>query len=179
MLSRASRNRRGKKGVFAFEAVMWITRSLILVFILLSVMFVTRAFIVRDLDTRFADSYSLMNLMYYSSKATAVEDGETGRTYPGLVDAAAQGNLDSVFSYGEGTDGSFMASKASAPLKAGEKEFFYRKDVFDDWNFLYIAGLTKGSGGIIKVSASKKLVVEESGTETGSDVKFEVVTRNV
>ncbi len=178
MLRRASHNEKGKKGVFAFEAVMWIVRSLILVFILLSVMFVTSAFIVRDLDTRFADSYVLMNFMYYSGKATAVEDGETGRAYPGIVDAAAQGKLDSVFSYGEGADGSFMASKGSAPLKTGAKEFFYRKDVFDDWNFLYLAGLTKGSGGISKVSASKKLVVKESGTKTGSDVKFEVVTRN-
>lgn len=88
---------------------MWIVRSLILVFILLSVMFVTSAFIVRDLDTKFADSYSLMNLMYYSGKATAVVDSETGRAYPGVVDAAAQGNLYSFFSYGEGIDGSFVA----------------------------------------------------------------------
>lgn len=178
MLSRAGLNvSRYKRGMFAFEAVMWIVRSLILVFILLSIMFVTSAFIVRNLDTKLADSYTLMNVMYYSD-LVALKDSETGRVYPGVFDASKSVALDDSFSYGEGDD-TFIASKATAALAPSAKEYSYRKVTFNDWNILYIAGLTEGRGGIKKVSAAKKLLVYDSRKEAGSDAKLEVVTKDV
>ncbi|MBI3036198.1 hypothetical protein HYY73_00355 [Candidatus Woesearchaeota archaeon] len=174
MLSRASRD---KRGIFAFEAVMWIVRSLILVFILLSIMFVTSAFFVRNIDTKLADSYTLMNVMYYSD-FVALKDAKTGRVYPGVFDAGKSVTLDDSFSYGEGDD-VFIASRATAFLAPSPKEYFYRKVTFNDWSILYVAGLTEGRGGIKKVSAAKKLLVYNSGKKAGSDAKLEVVTKDV
>ncbi|MBI2550522.1 hypothetical protein HYV83_05085 [Candidatus Woesearchaeota archaeon] len=172
-----SRVNHKKSGIFAFEAVMWIVRSLILVFILLSIMFVTSAFFVRNIDTKLADSYTLMNVMYYSD-SLALKDPGTGRVYPGVFDASKSGVLDDSFSYGEGDD-AFIASKATAALMPSPKEYYYRKVTFNDWNILYIAGLTEGRGGIKKVSAAKKLLVYNSGKKTGADTKLEVVTKDV
>ena len=178
MLSRASLNvSRYKRGMFAFEAVMWIVRSLILVFILLSVMFVTSAFLVRNIDTRLADSYTLMNVMYYSD-SVALKDPETERVYPGVFDTSKSAALDDSFNYGEGND-AFIASRATAALTPNPKEYYYRKVTFNDWSILYIAGLTEGRGGIKKVSTAKKLLVYDGGKKTGSDTKLEVVTKDV
>lgn len=174
-LARLDKN---KKGIFAYEAVMWIVRTLMLVFVLLSVMFVTSAFIIKKVDTRLVESYVLEGSMYYSPNAISLRDAETGRTYPGVVNRLNSGRLEQKFNYNEGEDGPFITSRATIALTTGPKEFFYLEEVFNDWNFLYLAGLTEGLGGVKKLSAAKRLVITESGKERMADVKLEVVTKN-
>lgn len=174
-----ARLKKDKRGIFAYEAVMWIVRTLILVFVLLSIMFVTSAFIVKKVDTRLMESLVLENFAYYSPNAISLRDAETGRVYPGIINPSNSRRLEQKFSYNEGEDGPFIAAKATVPLAAATKEFYYLEDVFNDWNFLYLAGLTEGLGGVKKVSAAKRLVVAESGEKRVSDVKVEVVTKNV
>ncbi len=172
----------GKKGILGYEAVMTIVRTIMLVFTLLSLVVVANVFIVRHIDTRFAESHTLMNLAYYSNEGLAYVDAETGRVYPGSVDPAKDPELESSFSYGEESFdlGPFIAARFTAQLPIVNKEFYYRQELFKDWNFLYRAGLTKGVGGINKVSALRKMSVyspSDSSHETVSTT-LEVVSRN-
>ncbi len=148
-----------RKGLVAFEAVAWIVRSLIMVFMLLSIMFVVSAFIVKNIDTRSIESYTLANAIYYSN-AIIYQDQITGRAYPGVVDPVKDGPIDESFYYGEKTD--FIAARSTH----GQDSAYYKKDSFNDWNVLYIAGLTEGIGGVRKQTLSKR------------DVIIEVVTKN-
>ncbi len=157
---------------------MSIVRTLMLIFVLLSLVLVANVFLVRHIDTRLIESYSLMNLLYYSEKGLALEDSETGRVYSGVVSSGNTAKIDANFGYNEAKLGPFLAAKATAPLPGGSKEFYYNSELFKDWNFLYLAGLTKGVGGINKVSALKKMPVAQSGTVRTEEVKIEVVSRN-
>lgn len=161
---------------------MTIIRTIMLVFTLLSLVVVANVFVVRHIDTRFAESHMLMNLAYYSNESLAYVDAETGRVYPGSVDPARDSKLESSFSYGEESFelGPFIAAKFTAQLPMGKKEFHYMQELFKDWDFLYRAGLTRGVGGINKVSSLRKMSVyspSDSSHDT-VDAKFEVVSRN-
>ncbi len=170
----------GKSGIIAYEAVMTIVRTLMLVFTLLSLVVVANVFILRHIDTRFVESHTLMNLVYYSEKGLAYMDAETDRVYPGSVDPGRDSKLDSSFSYGEAKLRPFIAAKFTAQLPASVKEFHYDQELFNDWNFLYRAGLTKGVGGILKVSALKKMSVYSPSdlSHSTAETKLEVVSRN-
>ena len=172
------RVKHNKKGQIGYEAVMAIIRTLMLIFVLLSLILVANVFLVRYIDTRLIESYNLMNLLYYSEKGLALEDAETRRVYPGVVDSGNTAKVDTNFGYNEAKLGPFLAAKATAPLPGGPKEFYYNSELFKDWNFLYLAGLTKGVGGINKVSALKKMRVVQPGSSRTEDVKIEVVSRN-
>lgn len=170
----------GKKGIIAYEAIMTIIRTLMLVFTLLSLVVVANVFIIRHIDTRFVESYTLMNLAYYSNKSLAHMDAETGRVYPGSVDPAKDSKLETSFSYGEAKLGPFIAAKFTTQLPVGEKEFYYRQELFKDWDFLYRAGLTRGVGGINKVSSLRKMAVysPSDSSHYTVDTRLEVVSRN-
>lgn len=170
----------GKKGILGYEAVMTIVRTIMLVFTLLSLVVVANVFIVRHIDTRFAESHTMMNLAYYSNEGLAYVDSETGRVYPGSVDLAKDSKLESSFSYGEESLGPFIAARFTAQLPVAKKEFYYRQELFKDWDFLYRAGLTRGVGGINKVSSLRKMSVyspSDSSHET-VNITLEVVSRN-
>lgn len=170
--------RHNKKGIIAYEAILGIVRTLMLIFVLLSLVLVSNAFLVRQVDTRLAESYDMMNLLYYSEKGLALYDAGTGRVYPGLVDSGNTAKIDDSFSYNEAKLGPFLAAKATIQSPGGAREFYYKSELFKDWNFLYLAGLTKGAGGVNKVSALKKMTVAQSGTAKTEEVKIEVVSRN-
>ena len=177
MLHRVRHNR---KGMAAFEAVMWIMRSLILVYVLLSIIFVTGSFLMRSIDTRLAESYVIMNKMYYSGNIMPLKDTETGRVYPGIVNPANPGTLDGTFSYDEADNGQLIAARAAASLPDGNaKKFTYIEDLFNDWNLLYRAGLTQGVGGVKKVSTAKNLQIVQANKKFNSNVTVEVVIKNV
>lgn len=179
------RARLDKKGIFAYEGVMWIMRSIILVFLLLSLIFITSAFLVKSIDTRLADSYVLMNFLYYSGNGIMLEDAATGRVYPGIVSLGSFEKIElkgALFSYGEVGGEGFIGAQLTVPLNANGKTtpylFVYDKDAFNDWNFLYAAGLTKGLGGVSKFSTAKSLIAAKSGQFSNSDSTFEVVMKN-
>lgn len=178
---RLARLNLSKKGAnFAFEAVMWIARSVMLICILLSIVFITSAFLVRSIDTRAADSYVLMNLVYYSPDGMAITDSITGRAYPGVTEPAKAGELKGIFSFGEEADEAFIAAKADVfPGKPNEFAIVYNSEAFKDWDFLYKAGLVEGKGGVKKVSSVKKIVVVESGKGVSADATFGAITKNV
>lgn len=179
LLIRVRLSKINKRGTTTFEAVMIIIRTLMLVFVLLSLIFVVRSFIVRHIDTRFIESYNLMNVMYYSDNAMAFKDAETGRVYPGIITSDIKPELNIMFNYNEQKYTQFIAAKATVPLAAGEVNSFYNKDIFGDWNFLYQSGITQGIGGVSKVSSERKLLVPGPGQFVAGDVKFEVVAKNV
>ena len=166
----------GKRGIIAYESVMTIIRTLMLVFTLISLVLVANVFIVRSVDTRFAESYTLKNILYYSENGLAHKDSSTGRVYSGSVDSSHPMELKSVFDYNEDKLGPFIAAKVTF---AGSKAaFYYQQDIFNDWNFLYRAGVTKGVGGINKVSSLVKMPVYEGQDVRTAEVKVEVVSRN-
>jgi hypothetical protein len=174
MLRRAN----NKKGMFIFESVMWIMRSVILVFVLLSLIFVTSQFIVNSIDTRTADSLTVMNLFYYSEKGTAFKDETVGRIYPGWIDVSRDSLIDSRIDFGTEAP---IASRVTVVLSDGtEKEFFYDSEKFEDGDFLFRAGLTGGIGGARKTSSEKIAIArkEGSGEKVSASVKTEVVTKN-
>ena len=173
-----ARARHNKRGIIAYEAILAIVRTMMLVFVLLSLVLVANVFLVRHIDTRLVESYNMMNLLYYSEKGLALDDAETGRVYPGVVDPTNTIKIDSAFSYNENKLGPFLAAKATVQSPGGAREFYYNSELFEDWNFLYLAGLTKGVGGINKVSALKKMPVARSGSTRTEEVKIEVVSRN-
>ena len=179
LLIRVRLNKINKRGVTAYEAVMIIVRTLMLVFVLLSLVFVLRSFIVRHIDTRFIESYDMMNVMYYSDNALAFKDAETGRVYPGIITSDVKPELNGIFSYNEQKYGPFIAAKTTVPLTLGEVNSFYNKETFEDWNFLYLSGITQGIGGVSKVSSKRKMLVPGSGQLVSDNVKFEVVAKNV
>lgn len=170
--------RHNKRGIIAYEAILAIVRTMMLVFVLLSLVLVANVFLVRHIDTRLVESYNMMNLIYYSEKGLALDDAETGRVYPGVVDFGNTAKIDDAFSYNEAKLGPFLAAKATVPSPEGAREFYYNSELFRDWNFLYLAGLTKGVGGINKASALKKMPVAQSGNTMTEEVKIEVVSRN-
>ncbi len=167
---------KSKNGIIAYEAVMTIIRTLMLVFTLISLVLVANVFITRNVDTRFAESYSVMNVFYYSDNGLAHKDQATGRVYPGSIDNSQPSNIES-FSYSEDSLGPFLAAKAT--VAEGGAAFYYKRELYDDWNFLYLAGLTKGVGGINKVSYQKTMPVYNGNNVQSSDIKVEVVSRNV
>ena len=167
-----------KKGIVAFEAVMWITRILIMVFVMLSIMFVTSSFIVKNIDTRLPESYVLLNVAYYSGKGLAPVDSETGRVYPGVVNLGGK-EFNQNFNYGEGTDEPvFIAARVASLFSGKVHELFYNENAFKDWNFLYRAGLVEGVGGVKKVSILKNMGVEEGGNRNTAEATLEAATKN-
>lgn len=170
--------RHNKRGIIAYEAILSIVRTMMLVFVLLSLLLVANVFLVRHIDTRLAESYNMVNLLYYSEKGLALKDAETARVYSGVVDSGNTAQLDDSFNYDEAKLGPFLAAKVTIQPQTGSREFYYKQELFKDWNFLYLAGLTKGIGGITKVSALKKMPVAQSGSTKTEEVKIEVVSRN-
>ena len=91
--------KRNKRGIIAYEAILAIVRTMMLVFVLLSLVLVANVFLVRHIDTRLVESYNMMNLLYYSEKGLALDDAETGRVYPGVVVSGNTAMIDDAFCY--------------------------------------------------------------------------------
>jgi hypothetical protein len=162
-------NKRGQSQ----ETLMWVVRGLILAFVLLSIVAVSSSFLSRNVETRVVDSFTVMNMLYFSEKGNAFEDSKTGRIYSGLVDLSRSGILDTRITLGEDVP---LALKKTITFPGFSKEFTYDSEKFKNWNSLFKAGLTKE---VFKVSLERNRVVREtSGEKQLGNVKVEVVTKN-
>lgn len=93
-LARQMRMMRSRKGfTLSYKMLMWVPRFLFAIIVIGLNFYVIYSFIVTRTNIYDAESKILAAAPYYSEKGFSVFDAETGRVYPGVIDAARFGNV--------------------------------------------------------------------------------------
>jgi hypothetical protein len=154
-----------KKGILS---ILMITRFIFLALALFSVVFLTKYFVVQNLESNRLEMEVFYNRMIYSPNALAYVDNVTGRAYPGVIDFDKfnSENLDKTLNY-------TYKRTLAAKLTLGEfTPVYYNKEWYDRFSPLK---RMRGLSGVLTLEKSLPVVYEDNDKLYPAILKVEIL----
>jgi hypothetical protein len=154
-----------------------IVRTTFMIFVALSIIFITRHFLVSTLDLRNVEEIIIMNRLYYSPSCISYTDPYTQRSIPGEIDLSHfnEVRLDSCLNYSSQND--YLAAKLSLYYldSSEKKEALYNKVGYDLLKPRVGIG---GPGGAKSTSDWRQVNIIDSGKKRQAILSMEILTPN-
>jgi hypothetical protein len=170
--------RAGKRGIFAFNLVIWIVRIITLVFVLIACVILVRMFLLNKIDVKDVQAEIMVGGLLYSQGGVGYYDSLTGRNYPEIIDLSQldSAEIDRALYY---PDNKLITARISV-LDADKNDvfvYYYNKKWWDNWEPLLKLSLP-GIGGVTKYERTLPVIYQDSKNGIRPKmgyVKYEVV----
>ncbi|PIU30363.1 hypothetical protein COT07_01035 [Candidatus Woesearchaeota archaeon CG07_land_8_20_14_0_80_44_23] len=164
------KSRRAQEDI-GFDAITIISIIFFVTFVFLSYVFFANAFFRQRTETAEAEAKIYAERMVFARECFAYYSLETGRTYPGIIDASnfTTERLEGCMNF---SNPERAAAAAELAFGTNNREAFYNKEKFEVWKNL--AGIP-GSGSYEKYQMVVPVSVFDAGKQQGGIINITVV----
>lgn len=152
-----------KKALMSFNMMMWIPRFIFLTIVLLSVIFMTQAFLRSESDTSYSRAEIFSQSLIYSPKGISYYSPLENRIYPGVIEPSRMDNIEKRIETNQ---------KISAMLELQDlqgrsiKKTYYKEEDFSN-NFPIAQTGLPGKGGVLKLEKELFVLYKDNNMKKG------------